>query len=96
MVASMFTAGHDALVAAVVQMRKRAAMTQRQLAKALGREQNLIGRIETGQRRIDLIEWVSICRACGADPETETVKFVRLVTHLIPSRRHTAEKPKKK
>jgi len=87
MVASMVTAAHDALVAAVVQLRKNAGLTQRQLAEALGREQNLIGRIETGQRRIDLIEWVGICRACKADPELEIAKLVRQIKPLVPQRR---------
>ncbi|MGD0464996.1 MAG: helix-turn-helix transcriptional regulator [Tepidisphaeraceae bacterium] len=87
MVASMFTAAHDALVAAVVQLRKSAGLTQRQLAEALGREQNLIGRIETGQRRIDLIEWIGICRACKVDPEVEIAKLVRQIKPLVPQRR---------
>ena len=51
MVASMFTAASDALAAAVVELRKRAGFTQRQLADAVGREQSFIGRIETRQRR---------------------------------------------
>jgi transcriptional regulator with XRE-family HTH domain len=87
MVASMFTAAHDALVAAVVQLRKSAGLTQRQLAEALGREQNLIGRIETGQRRIDLVEWIGICRACKVDPEAEIAKLVRQIKALVPQRR---------
>ena len=87
MVASMVTAAHDALVAAVVQLRKNAGLTQRQLAEALGREQNLIGRIETGQRRIDLVEWVGICRACKVDPEVEIAKLVRQIKPLVPPRR---------
>ena len=92
----MFTAAHDALVASVVRLLHRANMTQRELAHALGREHNLIGRIETGQRRIDLIEWVSICRACGADPESETVRLIRSITHVVPTRGRVAGKPKRK
>ena len=96
MVASMFTASHDALVAAVVRLRQSAKLTQRQLAKALGREQNLIGRIETGQRRVDLIEWISICHACGADPEAETIRLLRLITHLVPKNRQVAKDKKRR
>lgn len=62
MVASMFTAASDALAAAVADLRKQAGLTQRALADALGREQNLVARIETGQRRVDLIEWVVTAR----------------------------------
>jgi transcriptional regulator with XRE-family HTH domain len=87
MVASMFTAASDALAAAVVELRRRAGMTQRQLAQAVGREQNFVGRIETGQRRIDLVEWVAICRACKVDPEIEIAKLVKQIVSLVPQRR---------
>ncbi len=83
----MFTAAHRDLVASVVDMRKRAGMTQRQLAAAVGREQNYIARIETGQRRVDLIEFVIICRGCGLDPETETIKLLRQIIEVAPIRR---------
>jgi transcriptional regulator with XRE-family HTH domain len=83
MVASMFTAASDALASAVVELRKGAGMTQRQLAKAVGREQSYIGRIETGQRRIDLVEWVGICRACGVDPEKTIARLARKVAALV-------------
>jgi hypothetical protein len=43
----------------------------------LGREQSHIGRIETGQRRVDLIEWVQILRAVSADPEREISRIAR-------------------
>jgi len=85
MVASMFTA---ALAAAVVELRKRAGLTQRQLADAVGREQSFIGRIETGQRRVDLIEWITICRACDLDPEVELAALVRRIAAMVPKRRH--------
>jgi transcriptional regulator with XRE-family HTH domain len=86
-VASMFTPASDVLAAAVAKMRKDAGLTQRQLADALGREQNLVARIETSQRRIDLVEWVSICRACGTDPEVEITRLVRAIVGLVPQKR---------
>src|SRR5438094_383805 len=77
--ASMFTATHRELAAAVVELRRGAGLTQRQLAEAVGREQNYVGRIETGQRRVDLVEFVAICRACDADAEEEAAKLVRKI-----------------
>jgi len=82
----MFTAAADALAEAVVEMRKRAKFTQRDLATALGREQNLVARIEQGQRRLDLVEWIQLCRACGADPEKEICQLVKNVESLVPRR----------
>jgi transcriptional regulator with XRE-family HTH domain len=87
MVASMFTAASEALARAVVSLRQRAGMTQRQLAKAVGREQSFIGRIETGQRRIDLVEWIIICLACGVDPKRELANLVATIIDLVPHRR---------
>lgn len=87
MVASMHTAAADALRSAVVELRKRSGQTQRELAKALGREQSYVGRIETGQRRIDLIEWITICRACGRDPQAETRAVVAQLMVLVPARK---------
>ena len=43
-------------------------MSQRQLAAKLGRERSFVGRIEVGDRRVDLVEFHWICRACGYDP----------------------------
>lgn len=86
MVASMFTAAHKEIVSAVKTMRERAKLTQRQLADAVGREHSFIGRIETGQRRVDLVELVVICRACGVDPEVEIAKLVKELKTTVPRR----------
>lgn len=87
MPASLFTAAHRELVTAVKELRKNARLSQRQLADALGREQNLVARIETGQRRVDFIEFVQICRACGAEPVSETMKLSRVIAELTPIKR---------
>jgi transcriptional regulator with XRE-family HTH domain len=89
MVDSMFTGGYGQMVAAIVAMRRNAGLTQRELASALGREQNFVGRIETGQRRVDLIEFLWICRACKTDPEAQVLKLVRNLSGIAPLRRRT-------
>ena len=84
MVESMFTSAFAELVAAVVDMRKRAGLTQRELARRVGREQNFVARVETGQRRLDLIELVQICQACGTSPEDEVQRLIRKVVKRLP------------
>jgi transcriptional regulator with XRE-family HTH domain len=86
MARSLHTAAHRELVSAVVALRKAAGLTQRGLAERLGREQNFVGRVETGQRRIDLVEWVMICRACDADPSAEVARLVGRLATLVPGR----------
>lgn len=49
-------------------MRADAGLTQRDLAERLKMHNTMIHRSEIGDRRIDPVEFVAWCRACGADP----------------------------
>ena len=51
-------------------MRKAAGLTQRQLAKRLKREHSFVSRIELGERRLDVVEFYWLCRACDQDPKS--------------------------
>lgn len=86
MVDSMFTSAYQQVVAAVIAMRKSAGLTQRQLAAALGREHSFVGRVETGQRRIDFVEFIWLCRACGADPRAKVDELMDAMVSLVPTR----------
>jgi transcriptional regulator with XRE-family HTH domain len=39
-----------------VELRSKADMTQRELARRLGREHSFVSRIELGERRLDVVE----------------------------------------
>lgn len=73
----------DLLAKIVVELRKNAGLNQRELAAALGREQNYVARIETGQRRLDVIEWIQILRVLGVDPEEQIAAVVKQVLPLV-------------
>ena len=62
------TRGHRALIAILVEARERAGLTQRDLAARLKRPHSFVGRIEAGERRIDVIEFIEIARVMDADP----------------------------
>lgn len=62
------------------ELREATGMTQRQLAKRLGRSQWWVARCETGSRRIDVAEFIEFCRGCGVEPE-------RAISALAPRRR---------
>lgn len=81
---STFTPLYDALRVKLVEMRKAAGLTQRALAQKLGRERSFVARIELAERRVDLIEFYWICKACGADPETETNRLIREFSRCEP------------
>ena len=61
--------GHRALIDILVEGRKQAGLTQRDLAARLKRPHSFIGRIEAGERRVDVIEFIEIARVMGLDPK---------------------------
>ena len=48
--------------------RHAAGLTQVQLAKKLGRPQSFISKVEQGERRLDVIEFLEVARALKTDP----------------------------
>jgi transcriptional regulator with XRE-family HTH domain len=54
-------------VAILVEARTRAGLTQRELAVRLKRPPSFVAKIEIGERRLDLIEFIAIARALGED-----------------------------
>lgn len=79
MTRSVYTPAYQEVIAHVVRLRREAGLTQRQLAAKLDWPQNLVARVETSQRRLDLVEFVAICRACNADPAVEARSLVQLL-----------------
>jgi len=70
---SVHSAGQAAFCAAMTAARKKAGLTQHQLAAKLRRPQSFVAKYENGERRVDVIEFIEICRALDADP----VKLIR-------------------
>ena len=57
--------GHQALCEALIVARVKAGLTQTDLAKRLRCHQSFVARVESGQRRVDVIELIVIARAIG-------------------------------
>jgi transcriptional regulator with XRE-family HTH domain len=51
----------------LVTQRKKAGLSQAALADALGRGQSIIASMESGTRRIDVIELIDLARVIGFD-----------------------------
>jgi transcriptional regulator with XRE-family HTH domain len=64
------TRRHRALCAALKSARKAARMSQDELASRLKTSQTVIARIEIGERRIDVIEFIDLAKALRLDPRT--------------------------
>ena len=58
---------HKRLVELIIHARKEAGIRQVQLAKKLKRSQTWIARLESGDRRIDVIELLDLADAIGFD-----------------------------
>lgn len=54
---------------------KAAGLNQTELAKALGQFQSFIARVESGERRVDVIEFLDIAKAIGFDPKAAIKKI---------------------
>ena len=66
----------------LVTWRTEAGLTQRQLAERLHREHSLVGRLELGERRLDVVEFYWLCKACGVNPETAARPVMRQLQEL--------------
>lgn len=49
-------------------LREEAGLTQRALGKLLKKPQSWVYNCETGNRRVDISEFVAWAKACGIDP----------------------------
>lgn len=65
---STFNDDHDRLRAWLLEARRKSGLTQVQAAKRLRRPQSYVSDVERGQRRIDVVELVRLCRLFQADP----------------------------
>lgn len=68
---------HQALCELLIAARRKAGLTQHEVAERLGRPQSFVAKVEGGERRLDVIEFIELTRALGVDP-------VRLIKRLLP------------
>jgi transcriptional regulator with XRE-family HTH domain len=62
------SARHKALIDLLIEKRQAAGMTQADLAARLGEYQSFVARLESGERRVDVIEFLELAEALGFDP----------------------------
>jgi transcriptional regulator with XRE-family HTH domain len=64
----MFSDAYGRMLEVLVEARRDRALTQTDVAAALGKPQSFVAKIEGGERRLDLIEFCVLAEAMGADP----------------------------
>jgi transcriptional regulator with XRE-family HTH domain len=68
---------HRAVVTVLAASRRDANMTQEDLALRLGWHRTRIAKIESGERRIDVPEFINIANALNIAPETLLARVLR-------------------
>jgi transcriptional regulator with XRE-family HTH domain len=74
---STHTTEYLALRAELLAARKNADLSQRDLAAILAVPHSWVAKVESGERRIDLIEFCWFLSACGADPLVATERLMQ-------------------
>ena len=68
MTKSAFTRRGKRFRRALADARNAAGLTQVELARKLRRPQSFISKVEAGERRLDVIEFLEVARALSVDP----------------------------
>lgn len=58
-------------------LRKSKNLTQADVAQKLGRPQSFVAKYEGGERRLDVVEFVDVAQALGADPSLLLADMLR-------------------
>ncbi|GAA3743574.1 transcriptional regulator with XRE-family HTH domain [Sphingorhabdus rigui] len=65
---SVYSQPYSVFAALLVGARKKAGMRQIELAHKLNKPQSFVSKFECGERRLDVIEFLTIMDALGGDP----------------------------
>jgi transcriptional regulator with XRE-family HTH domain len=68
---------HEALRHILIERRKRAGLSQQEVAARLGRNQTFVSAVERGQHRVTVVEFLEMCEAIGFDPHAVIRRLVK-------------------
>jgi transcriptional regulator with XRE-family HTH domain len=71
-----FSTEYGKLVRLLVQTRKSQGLTQEVVAQRLGKPQSYVAKIERGERRVDLLDFVRLADAMSVDATDLFKQFV--------------------
>ena len=75
MVDTLGTHRHNAMIALLIREREAANLTQVKLATKLGQYQSFVARLESGQRRVDVVEFIKLAEILGFDASLAVKKL---------------------
>ncbi len=65
---SLYSDTYSRFLKLMKQSRVKSGLTQIDLAKRLGRPQSFVSKCESGERRVDVAEFLAFCKAIQIDP----------------------------
>ncbi|ELZ5869718.1 helix-turn-helix transcriptional regulator [Salmonella enterica] len=74
---SVYSDDYQSVISALKQARVRQNITQTALATALGRPQSFIAKVENGERRLDVVEFIRLAQLLGMDWQSELQSIAR-------------------
>lgn len=77
---SVFSEPYGAFVQALIEGRRAAQLRQVDLAERLGKPQSFVSKYETGERRLDVVEFLVIAKQIGLDPHRLIERLTVVVT----------------
>lgn len=72
---SIYSEQYQLIIHALKEARIKQNLTQAKLAQALNRPQSFVAKVENGERRLDVVEFVYIARLLSLNPETVIKKI---------------------
>ena len=85
---SIYSHNYAVLTRLLIDTRRKAGLTQHDLARLIGETQSFVSKCERGERRLDLAELREICLAMG----TTLPDFVRAYERALAHRKPRARK----
>lgn len=70
---------YQVLCAMLKELRESEGLTQRELAGRLRRQRSYVWKVEASERRLDTVELVRWCWACGREPESLFKELVKVI-----------------
>lgn len=85
---SLNSDAHQKLCALLAEARSQVPMVQAELSERLGRPQSFVSKYERGERRLDVVEFLEVCRGLGVDPHA----IIQQVEQAMPKKGRRPQK----
>jgi len=76
-VSAFHSRDYDVLRQVLLRARLKGGLTQNLVATRLDKPQSYVSKYENGERRLDVIEFIRVCRAIGCSPSEELIEVVK-------------------